>query len=671
MNKNNKTVALIGQPNTGKSTVFNFLTKSHQHVGNWPGKTVEQKTGKFYHGNEVYNVVDLPGAYSLTPNSEEERISRNYILNENPDIIVVLADAAQIERSLFLLSEIKLLPFPVVLILNMMDIAELQGKTINVAELEEKVGVPVVPMVAAKEKGFEQLIKTISSLSYQPDLLHFKEFQDLNDFEVVQKVLNKSETDPTLVNWYTVKLLEKDQQSIKEVKNTVSANQFGEINSVIQNTNNIAVAESKYNWIENIVKDTVSRKKKLHKIRQNKFDKIATHFVLGKILSVFAIFVPFLIGMCVVFPFMSLLKMPYRALLNLTALKCGSDVPFLLALFNEGFMPGLIAGVGMITFVVILRFIFTFFEDVGYMARLSYVYDTWMHRIGLHGKSMMPLIMSFGCNIGGITNSRTIDTWKQRMITIFIAPIVPCMGMWSVVVFMTGVFFGKSALPVVIILLAVMILHVSFSAFIGRKIYKAEKASGLIMELPPYHKPNWKNIFSQLWMQTKVYIKKILFIITAVALIIWVLSYQKDGNIENSILAHIGKFFDPITGIIGFDWKLFVAYCAACLSKESSLSIVAVLYGLGQGNSFTGVMLSDHSATTIPLFAEKLISTISPASALSFIFAFFFSIPCIGTVGALYSETKSLKVTILSCAYYTLASFVIAFVVYRIGLLLF
>lgn len=672
------TVALAGQPNTGKSTVFNRLTGARQHVGNWPGKTIEQKTGTYNFENNSYNIVDLPGTYSLTANSPEERISRDFLINGNSDVVVIMTDASQLERTLYLLAEIRLLPVPVVLALNMMDVAKKQGKIINVKNLQNSLGVPVVPMVAAKGIGLDQLLTIVAEYSQSGK---FETEEYLNDSDCIEKymalklLISGQIPAPYSEKWMAVKLIEGDNDAIDIVRENISHSKWKRMEQILQIIIDgpLLVASARYNWIQRAVSASLNYENgKTETRKKSGFDWAATHPLWGKFIAVGIMILAFAAAMIVAIPIMMITQMALPAFSSgIRDLLSGMPL-WISSLFADGLVPGLGVALMMLSYIFGVYLVFGILEDVGYLSRLAYVFDRSMNRLGLHGKSFMPLLMSFGCNIAGVTGTRIIDSWRQRMVTLVMVSIVPCLALWAVVSFMGTIFFGPAVPLIVISLLVVMVLHLVLTSSLLRKfVLKGEKI-GLIMELPPYHKPNWKTIWGYVWSQIKGFLKRAVTLITLITILVWALSYQPDGNMENSALAIIGRFFDPVSGLMGLDWRLFVALVAAVAAKEASLSVLAVLYGIGQSAvSITSLIIPGSGGFEDMALIGALSGSVSPASALAFIFAFFFSIPCIGTVATIYTETKSLKWTAGCSVYYTLSSFVAGILAYHIGLLIF
>jgi ferrous iron transport protein B len=296
-----------------------------------------------------------------------------------------------------------------------------------------------------------------------------------------------------------------------------------------------------------------------------------------------------------------------------------------------------------------------------------------MQRLGLHGKSFMPFLMSFPCNISGVLGTRVIDSWRQRLITVVMTPIIPCLAIWAMVGFIGAIFFGARTPLIVVALLIAVAFHLILTSFLLRRIVVKGEHTGLIMDLPPYHKPNFKTIWGYAWTNGKAFLKRGFTLIALVSVVIWLLTYFPNGNIETSFLASTGKFLNPVGKLMGFDWRLMVCLIAAMAAKEASLAAIAIIYGVGQKvSSMTGLMgvMFTTGIYEREALGSILLQNISPAAALAFLFALTFSIPCFATIGALYSETRSLKWTAGASVYYTLSSLVAGILAYHAGLLI-
>ena len=674
------TIALAGQPNTGKSTIFNRLTGSKQHVGNWPGKTVEKKEGAFKYNGQSYKLVDLPGTYSLTANSLEEIIARDFIIKEQPDVLIVVVDASQLERTLYLVAETAMLRTETIVALNMMDIAEKEGRELSPEAMGKQMGIKVIPMVAAKNKGIPELLEAIKDSvdNGKPDDRPKQQVIEGDTLALLKEIELKIKgrvPSPYSEEWTALKLLEGDEEISGIMRNRLEPARWQEIDSIVNNNNVLLVADSRYEWIQKIISSTGKRPDRKNILaRRHKFDRIATHPVWGKFVAVgillFAVITAVSIGY---------LAMPFIWAVSLVAEGTRTLLAPAPVWLSSMMADGVIVGVGLaaaLSFFLMAVFIIVgFLEDVGYLPRLAYVFDSFMQRLGLHGKSFMPFLMSFPCNIGGVLGTRVIDSWRQRLITVLLIPIIPCMATWAMVSFIGTIFFGARTPLIVAALLITAAFHLVLTSFLLRRIVIKGEGIGLIMDLPPYHKPNLKTIWGYAWTNEKAFLKRGFTLIALVSLVIWLFSYFPDGNIETSFLASTGKFLNPVGKLMGFDWRLMVCLIAAMAAKEAALATIAILYGVGQHfSSLTGVMVG---AFVTPGCYERealgsiLMQTVSPAAALAFLFAITFSIPCMATIGVLYSETKSLKWAAGASAYYTLSSLVAGILAYHAGLLIF
>lgn len=485
------TIALAGQPNTGKSTVFNQLTGARQHVGNWPGKTVEQKSGTYAYQGATYRVVDLPGTYSLTANSLEETISRDFIIGEHPNAVVVLLDAAQLERTMYLLAEVLPLPAPVIVALNMMDVAEHEGRSIDVKALEQRLGVPVIPMVAAKKQGVPELIETIHRLASDHHT-YVPRIPDVGDAEKQTLARIKAMIEGHVpaaypLDWVAVKLLEGDTAIKSLVQRDLPSGAWRKLENLIgQNGDGaLAVAGARYTWIQQITRQTVSHAAQEGvKVRRGKFDKLATHPIWGIPLAVLIMLAAFAVAMVVAMPVMTVAMsgLPYAIEATRQAL-IGAPA-WIGAMLADGLLPGVGMALAFLGFLFGMFLAIGFVEDIGYLARVAFVGDRFMSSIGLHGKSFLPMVTSLGCNVAGVLGSRVVDSWQQRMMTLVMAPIVPCLAVWGVTGFFGTLFFGASAPLVIVALLVTLIVWLVFTGFLFKRLLIKEKPGGLIMELP-------------------------------------------------------------------------------------------------------------------------------------------------------------------------------------------
>jgi len=650
-------VALAGQPNVGKSTVFNILTGLSQHVGNWPGKTVEKKEGFYVSDGTRIKIVDLPGSYSLTAYSEEERIARNFIINERPDAIVLIANASAVERSLYLLAEFLLLKVPIIVALNMMDVAEQQGIRIDVGLLEKYLGVPVIPMVASRNQGIKALVSAILSLSEgkkenMPSMADISE-DHKNIFIELSDILERYITPPYLIRWTITKIMEGDPDVTEKMSRTVPPDSWSRVQALLRQHEDslLAVVRGRYDWIEGAVRSAISEFKRGQILFTDRLDHILTRPFPG---------IPILLGvLALVFSLTYGLGLPLQQFLEsfMNSLAMGVEPLFDQSPWLRGIVvDGLIGGAGtVLTFLPVLLFFFAamaFLEDIGYMARAAFVMDSFMHVIGLHGKSFLPFCLGFGCNVPAVMGARILESGKIRFLTIFLTPFVPCTAKLAVVTLIAAAIFGKNALIMSWALVAGNILILGFTGMIASKLLFKEQHMPFIMELPFYHTPNLRTIGIVVWKRLTTFVKKAGTIIVLFSVLLWLLSHIPGGNIEGSILGFIGQSIEPIGRPIGLDWKMIVALLASVTAKENSIAALGVLYGVGEKG-----------------IREILPSVMSPASALSFLVILMLFVPCVATLVVMKQEMGGWRWFLSSFVFMVFLSYISGMAVYQCALM--
>jgi ferrous iron transport protein B len=650
-------VALAGQPNVGKSTVFNILTGLSQHVGNWPGKTVEKKEGYYISGATRIKIVDLPGSYSLTAYSEEERIARNFIINERPDAIVLIANASAVDRSLYLLAELLLLKAPIIVALNMTDVAEQQGIHIDIGLLEKYLGIPVIPMVASKNQGIKALVSAILSLSegkreYMPSIADISE--DHRDiFMGLDDILEKYVSPPYLAKWTITKIMEGDPDITEKMSQIVPPDSWSKVQTLLrQHEDSLhAVVRGRYDWIEGAVRSAVSEFKRGQILLTDRLDEILTRPVIG---------IPILLGvLALVFSLTYGLGLPLQQLLESFMNSLATWVEPLLGQspwLRGIIIDGLIGGVGtVLTFLPVLLFFFAamaFLEDVGYMARAAFVMDRFMHVIGLHGKSFLPFCLGFGCNVPAVMGTRIVEAHRIRLLTILLTPFVPCTAKLAVVTLVSAAIFGQKALIISWSLVAVNVLILGFSGSIVSRLFFKKQHMPFIMELPIYHKPNLRTIGMVTWKRIGAFVKKAGTIIVVFSVLLWFFSYVPGGNIEGSVLGFLGRSMEPIGRPIGLDWKMIVALLASVTAKENSIAALGVLYGVGEEG-----------------IREILPSVMSHASAFSFLVILMLFIPCVATLVVMKQEMGGWRWFLFSFTFMLFLSYVFGMAAYQFALL--
>ena len=550
MNERTIAVALAGAPNTGKSTVFNLLTGLSQHVGNWPGKTVEQKTGTIRRGNLTMNIVDLPGTYSLTANSAEEQIARDYLIKENPDVVVAVLNAASLERNLYLVAELIELSPRLVIALNMMDVAQQQGIKIDVKALAKELNIPVIPIVASKNQGLDELLATIEQEYNQPlgsrELKHIEYGSEiLKVIDHVAQLLDDSMTAPYPKHWTAMKLLEGDTQINKLIMGRVASEQSSSLETYLREHESAAVtiATLRYAWVEKMMAVTQEKPPLGRVSLTEKIDRVATHPISGLFIL--------LLVLCLIFGLVYSIGIPLQKFLEVHLIESGRtfvNAHLSAPTWVKGLLAnGIISGVGtVLTFIPILMLFFAawaFMEDVGYTARAAFVTDKFMHSLGLHGKSVLPLVLGFGCNVPAILGTRIIDSPRSRLLTILVAPLVPCTARMAVITLIAAAFFGSAAIFVSIGIVIFSLIMLIITGLIMNRFVVGGEDSALLMELPLYHLPNPKIIGLVTWQNTVAFIKRAGTIILVVSIIIWILSYVPHGDINTSFLSRYREIF--------------------------------------------------------------------------------------------------------------------------------
>jgi ferrous iron transport protein B len=650
-NQNNLSIALTGQPNVGKSSVFNLLTGLNQHVGNWTGKTIECKIGTFKFKGTEFSIVDLPGTYSLTASSEEERLARDYIIKDHPDLIVAVVNAASLERSLYLVAELLLLPVPIIVALNMTDVAEQEGIQVEPKVLEAALGVPVVCMVASKGGGLVELEETILRMSnheipYQPKKplilpAHQAVLEHLRGF-IGSYVLPSYPEE-----WVALKLLEGDEELTELMKSAMPPEAWKNVYALLYQHEDaiLDIAGARYEWVARVIRAAVVEPKVTRVGMTARLDRVLTHPLLGTLTLIAILGGAFWLTYKVGSPIQAWLSHLISQLAQI--LRSGwAQGPKWLVEFSAG---GILGGIGMVlTFLPILVIFFAilgFMEDTGYMARAAYLSDRWMHMIGLHGKSFMPILLGFGCNVPAILGTRIIESRRARLLTTLLIPLVPCTARMAVITILAAVFFGPSAFWIAWGLVGCSLLILASLGLVLHHFFFENEHVPFIMELPLYHLPNFRTIGIYVWDNLLGFLKKAGTTILVATLFVWALSYFPTGNVMTSYLGLVGKFLQPIGNWMGLPWPVLVALLTSFVAKENTVATLGVLYGN----------------------LNLLKTVMTPAAMLAFLVFQTLFIPCVGTVAAIHQETRSWKWTATSVGTQLALSLGLAVAVYQIG----
>lgn len=668
---NERKIALLGQPNSGKSTVFNTLTGAHQHVGNWPGKTVEKVEGEFTRNGVKYLVADLPGTYSLSANSDEEIVTRDYIASGGAELTCILADASQLERSLFMLADYAGINTPAMLVLTMTDVSKAQGKSVDAEKLSQKLGIPVVSLVAPDKKSYGSFYQALEESMKAPKRLSANALTALYEsggqkaaYEKALSLVPADGIDQYSPAWLAAKLLEGDSVVAHKVS-AVSDKEAVKAFLAGNPDGSLYTSDCKFAWIENILSGVVTKTKKDSQLL-TRFDRAAISKRWGKAIAIGIVLLGIILSMVVAAPIMTVGGQIPTLLYPLVE---SIGLPAWLTSFINGTIVTALGWVfSMAGFVFGINLVFGLLEEVGYMARVSYVFDNTMNKLGLQGKSIMPMLVSFGCTIGGAAGTRVIDSYGQRILTIALAWAVPCGATFAVIpALASSIFGGMGAIGVMLLIFAIMFLHIMITAKIfGRKLSPVEDRTGLIMELPPYHKPRWGSLLRTTVVRAWDVFKKAFVVVVVVAAVFWALTYSGSGNMTGSVLYKFGKAIEPVTKFFGMGWQTFLAFVSSMISKEAVLGVTSVLF-TGAGSIWEATATGAADAN----IGQIIAASISKPEALAFLLAVNFNVPCLMALNATLHETHSAKWTVRIALYYIVTALIISCLTYHIAGLFF
>ena len=673
--------ALAGNPNCGKTTLFNALTGSNQYVGNWAGVTVEKKEGKLKHNDADISVVDLPGIYSLSPYSAEELVSRNYIIDEKPDLIINIVDATNLERNLYLTIQLSELGVPMVIALNMIDVLEKRGDKIDVKVLENELGIRVVPISASKGVGIHKLIHAAEhELAHRGDSNHLDRHINIGEplpiyteplkstVETVEDIIREKCVSKSIpLRWSAVKLIEGDEPTEKALE--LSASEADFIDGLVKKIETpkidreIIVADQKYKFICSLCEKAVKLSKKTHELStSDKIDRIVTNRFLAiplfALIMIAVFYITFgalgsrltdIVDMLFNEKFASFAR---EGLINLGA------ADWAVGLVCDGVIGGLGSILSFFPQIALLFLFLSILEDSGYMARAAFIMDRALHAIGLSGKSFVPMLMGFGCSVPALMATRTLENEKDRRMTIMLVPFMSCSAKMPVyAVFISALFASYSGITVFSIYALGLIVAIIY-AFIMQKTILKGGHTPFVMELPPYRLPTAKTLGLHLWEKLRDFFTKAGTVLLGASIVVWALQYfsfsfKHVTNPDESMLAVIGKAIAPIFAPLGFgEWQSSVSVLSGLIARESIVSTLGILYGSGEG----GV-----SAVISQVF--------TPAQAYSFMSFTLLFIPCVAAVSSIRREMNSRKWTAIALGCQALTAWIVTFIVYHIALL--
>jgi len=651
-------VALAGNPNVGKSVIFNNLTGSHQHVGNWPGKTVEKAEGTFtYRGEEVY-VIDLPGTYSLAAYSPEELIARDYIIYEKPDVVVNVVDASNIERNLYLTIQLLELGANVVIALNKIDLAEKKGIKIEVEKLSKKLGVPVIPMVAPTAQGLEKLCEAIIEHSKKKTYPGIRYSEKMEKYiEKIENIIKKDLPSEINSRWAAIKLIEDDEE-IKKIVENVTLSRVKEIKKDMERefeSPEIAIVDERYEFIRNLCMDILTKEEKI--TVSDILDDVLLDKYFGIPIFISILWFIFQFGFMISAPFIDIIGDGFAALSS--SLSEITGVPWLdYLLFGD---YGVLNGIGMVLsfvpLIVLLYFALSLVEDFGYMARAAFLMDKFMRKLGLSGRAIIPMILGFGCNVPAIYATRTIPDEKDRIAAIVVNPLMLCGARLTLFAALVNAFFKNSGANVLLSLYLLGIVLAFLIAILLRKTVLRGASSPFILEMPMYQMPVIKVSLKKAWARGKMFFTKAGKVILPGILLLGLLliistNLTYTENAEESIAAFIGRAMAPIFAPLGWDWRLIVAAIFGIIAKEVVLGASALLYG-----------------ATEDTIGQVMAGIYTPLQMYSYMVFILIYIPCIVTIGAIKQEAGA-KWAIFTLLYELVLAYFMAWLVLEIGSLL-
>ena len=679
-------VALVGNPNCGKTSLFNIASGSHEHVGNYSGVTVDAKEGHLKYKDYDITLVDLPGTYSLSAYSPEELYVRKNILETMPDVVVNVVDASNIERNLYLTTQLIDMNLRMVMALNMYDELQHKGDKLDVKQLGYLLGVPVCPTVSRDGQGIPELFDTIIKIYEQSDPqlgrhIHINHGQELErSIKRIQPFIahNESLKAQYSTRYLTIKYLEGDKD-VEQILSTMPniqdisdarADERQRIRTILGISAESAIVDAKYAFIQGALAETYEKyqAERPRRTLTDKIDALVTNqwaaFPLFILLLWFIFWATFTLGQ---YP---------MDWIDAGVAWLGEKVGTLLrdGWFKDLLVDGVIAGVGSVLVflpnILILYFFISILEDSGYMARAAFITDKLMHKIGLHGKSFIPMVMGFGCNVPAIMATRSIESRKSRLVTIAIIPFMSCAGRLPIFVLFAGAFFPHQPATALLGIYLLGILLAILSALLIGKFVKDDDLP-FVMELPPYRVPTAKAIGRHTWEKGRQYLEKMATTILIFSVALWALGYfprhegaSKAYQLEHSYVGTIGKAIEPAMAPMGFNWKMDVGLLAGVGAKELVISSLGVTYAQ-EGDEF---LAEDDSEETA--LQRALTDSIPTAAALAFMVFVLLYFPCIATFVAIKNETGKWRWAILLCAYTILVAWVCAFAAYRIGLLI-
>jgi len=675
------TVALAGNPNSGKTTIFNMLTGARQHVANYPGVTVEIKQGKCTFGDYRITCVDLPGTYSLTAYSAEELIARNFIIEQQPDVVVHVVDSSNIERNLYLTTQLLEMNVPLVLAFNMSDIAMQKGLVFDIEKLSELLHCPIVPTIGRKNQGTSQLLEAIVQVaeSQKSDTSRLVQYgseieEELAKLEKLIETAQNTLAGKYGARWLAVKLLEQDEDvaanaPLEKLGNTVR-NSVAHIESIFKDKPHIVMADRRYGFISGACTETIRSTVEARHSLSDSIDAVIIHRVFGLPIFLLLMYVVFFLTF-------RLGKYPMDALewfFDSAAVWLNRSWPADSMLpLKSLLIDGVIAGVGgVIVFLPIILLLFmaiAFLEDTGYMARAAFIMDRIMHKMGLHGKSFIPMLIGFGCSVPAIMATRILENRRNRLTTIMVIPLMSCGAKLTIYALIIPAFFPDYLQgPMLWTIYIIGIILAVIAARVLRNTLFKGRTVPFVMELPPYRLPTARALLIHMWQRGWMYLKKAGTIILGISIILWALTtYPKppdeslrtlaphQAQLEYSVIGRVGKAIAPALSPLGFDWKIGTALIGATAAKEVFVSQLGIVYAVSEGGEHPAVL------------GDKLKKVYTPLTGFCVMLFCLIYAPCVATLAVTRAETGSWRWPIFQFAYLTVLAYVLTLFAYQFG----
>ena len=651
-------IALIGNPNVGKTSLFNALTGSRQHVGNWPGVTVEKKTGERRHQGSTIKITDLPGTYSLEARSPDEKVANAHIMSGHPDVVVQVVDSTNMERNLYLTTQLLDMGQKVVLALNMSDMADARGDRLDLKAFSKGWGVPAVRISATRGEGLEDLLDTIISTfkdrSVPSPAVNFGAEIEGNISEV-EAMLRSGGAGGTSPRWTAIRLLE----GIEKVEEaTADAGLRAKLTAALEGVDRDEVemdlVDRRYVAITSLLDRTYVRGSEKRSL-SDAIDRVVTHKYLGLPIFLTMMWGLFELTFTAAQPFVSAIGLGFEWLAAFVVENVQPD--WLASMLGDGAIAGVGSVLVFLPNILVMFLLIALLEASGYLSRAAFIMDRIMTKMGLHGKSFIPMLLGLGCNVPAIMATRTIEDEKSRLITILSAPYISCSARLPVYVLLAGIFFPDNAGTALFLLYLLGIVVAVGSALLFRHTILKSETSPFIMELPPYRLPRLKNTILQMWDRGSMYLRKAGTFILAGAIIVWLLASLPWGveyGSEESLVGAIGHLIEPFLAPLGFDWRIGVALVFGFIAKEVVVGSLGVLYGAVEGAGLEEAIALSMSA---------------PSAAALMVFVLIYT-PCVAALAAIRKETGSWKWTLFSVVYSLILAYIAAFIVYQVGLLI-